>query len=48
MGAPETIKEALMNFKDDFKDLEGSTIHSVSSGDKVRKDCFREIGWYPK
>ena len=48
MCAPESISEAVKNFKDEYKDLEGSVIHNVTAGDKVRKDCFQEIGLYPK
>ena len=48
MSAPESISQALKYFKDEFKDLEGSVIHKVTEGDKVRKDCFQEIGLYPK
>jgi len=48
MSAPESISAALKNFKDEFEDLENSVIHNVTSGDKVRKDCFQEIGLYPK
>jgi len=40
MCAPESISEAVKNFKDEYKDLEGSVIHNVTAGDKVRKDCF--------
>ena len=40
MSDPESISEAVSNFKDEHKDLQGSVIHLVTQGDKVRKDCF--------